>query len=196
MFDVSQTEGEPLPEIGVNELAGDVRNYEYLFTALERVSPVPIVIGDIPNGAKGYYDRADKRIVINDEMSELQTLKTAVHEITHARIHDIDRNADKNAPRPDRKTLEVEAESVAYTVCQHFGIDTSDYSFGYIAGWSGGKNMDVLKASGSVKKNAQIRFAVSARMALTGNGCVIENGLQMLHVHVFLVAPLGTGHMS
>ena len=90
----------------------------------------------------------DKRIAINEGMSELQTLKTAIHEIAHAKLHDIDLNAPKDEqPRVDRRTREVEAESVAYTVCQHYGLDTSDYSFGYIAGWSSGKELAELKGS-------------------------------------------------
>lgn len=80
-------------------------------------------------------------------MSELQTIKTAIHEIAHAKLHDIDLNAPEQAERPDRSTREVQAESVAYTVCQHFGLDTSDYSFGYVAGWSSGRDIKELKAS-------------------------------------------------
>jgi antirestriction protein ArdC len=147
VFDISQTDGEPLPEIGVNELTGDVESYADFFSALEKSSPVPIAIEDITSGAKGYFEQTEKRIALNAGMSELQTLKTAIHEIAHARLHDIDKNAPKDTRRPDRDTREVEAESVAYTVCQHYGLDTSDYSFGYIAGWSGERELDTLKAS-------------------------------------------------
>jgi hypothetical protein len=147
VFDISQTAGEPLPEIGVDELSGDVDRYDDFFKALERSSPVPIAIADIASGAKGYYEQVDKRIAIKEGMGELQTLKTAIHEIAHARLHDIDANAPKDVPRPDHDTREVEAESVAYTVCAHYGLDTSDYSFGYIAGWSGDKELDTLKQS-------------------------------------------------
>jgi antirestriction protein ArdC len=147
VFDISQTEGEPLPEIGVDELSGDVGRYDDLYKALEKSSPVPIALEDIASGAKGYYEQVEKRIAIQSGMSELQTLKTAIHEIAHARLHDIDKNAPKDVPRPDHDTREVEAESVAYTVCAHYGLDTSDYSFGYIAGWSGDKELDTLKAS-------------------------------------------------
>jgi antirestriction protein ArdC len=147
VFDISQTQGEPLPEIGVNELSGDVDKYNDFYKALEKSSPVPIAIEDIASGAKGYYEQVDKRIALNAGMSELQTLKTAIHEIAHARLHDIDKNAPKDVPRPDHDTREVEAESVAYTVCAHFGLDTSDYSFGYIAGWSGDKELATLKRS-------------------------------------------------
>ena len=147
VFDISQTDGEPLPEIGVNELTGDVDKYNDFYKALEKSSPVPIAIEDIASGAKGYYEQVEKRIALNAGMGELQTLKTAIHEIAHARLHDIDKNAPKDVPRPDHDTREVEAESVAYTVCQHYGLDTSDYSFGYIAGWSGDKELDTLKSS-------------------------------------------------
>jgi antirestriction protein ArdC len=147
VFDISQTDGEPLPEIGVDELTGDVESYEDFFSALEKSSPVPIAIEDITSGAKGYFEQTEKRIALNSGMSELQTLKTAIHEIAHARLHDIDKNAPKDTRRPDRDTREVEAESVAYTVCSHYGLDTSDYSFGYIAGWSGERELDTLKAS-------------------------------------------------
>ena len=101
----------------------------------------------IDGSAHGYYDLAEKRIAIDDGMSELQTIKTAIHEIAHAKLHDIDLNAPEQAERPDRSTREVQAESVAYTVCQHFGLDTSDYSFGYVAGWSSGRDIKELKAS-------------------------------------------------
>jgi antirestriction protein ArdC len=147
VFDISQTEGEPLPEIGVNELTGDVAKFKDFLTALEKSSPVPIGIEDIKSGAKGYYEQVEKRIAIQGGMSELQTLKTAIHEIAHARLHDIDRIAPKDVQRPDRDTREVEAESVAFTVCNYYGLDTSDYSFGYIAGWSGDKELATLKAS-------------------------------------------------
>jgi antirestriction protein ArdC len=155
VFDISQTEGEPLPEIGVNELAGSVEKYGDFFKALEKSSPVPIAIEDIGSGAKGYYEQVEKRIAINEGMSELQTLKTAIHEIAHARLHDISVNAPPEAPRPDRDTREVEAESVAFAVCSYYGLDTSDYSFGYIAGWSGDKELDTLKASlDTIRKEA------------------------------------------
>jgi antirestriction protein ArdC len=147
VFDISQTQGEPLPEIGVDELTGDVEKFNDFYKALEKSSPVPIGIEDITSGAKGHYEQVEKRIAIQGGMSELQTLKTAIHEIAHARLHDIDRNAPKDVVRPDHDTREVEAESVAYTVCAHFGLDTSDYSFGYIAGWSGDKELATLKLS-------------------------------------------------
>ena len=149
VFDVSQTEGEPLPSLGVEELTGDVERYQDFFKALEQTSPVPMAFEDIPGGSHGYYHLTEKRIAIQENMSELQTLKTAIHEIAHAKLHAIDPEAPaaEQQNRPDSRTREVQAESVAYTVCQHYGLDTSDYSFGYVAGWSSGKDLKELKAS-------------------------------------------------
>ena len=149
VFDVSQTEGKELPDIAVDALTGDVEQYSDFFAALEKTSPVPIGFEKIEGGAHGYYHLEDKRIALDEGMSELQTLKTAIHEIAHAKLHDIDLNApkDEQPPRVDRRTREVEAESVAYTVCQYYGLDTSDYSFGYVAGWSSGRELAELKSS-------------------------------------------------
>mgnify|MGYP000914142687 CR=1 FL=1 len=149
VFDVSQTEGEPRPSIGVEELTGSVERYGEFFKALEQTSPVPIGFEDIPGGSHGYYHLTEKRIAIQEGMSELQTLKTAIHEIAHSKLHAIDPEAPaiEQADRPDSRTREVQAESVAYAVCQHYGLDTSDYSFGYVAGWSSGKDLKELKAS-------------------------------------------------
>ena len=149
VFDVSQTEGKELPDIAVDELTGDVDRYKDFFAALEKTSPVPIGFEQIPGSSHGYYHLEDKRIAIDEGMSEIQTLKTAIHEIAHAKLHDIDLNAPENEQQPhiDRRTREVEAESVAYTVCQHYGLDTSDYSFGYVAGWSSGRELSELKSS-------------------------------------------------
>ena len=148
VFDISQTEGKEFPDLSVKPLLADVEQYEDFFAALEKASPVPISFEQIDSGANGYFSLTDKRIAIKEGASQLQTLKTAIHEIAHARLHDVDLNAPKEEQnRVDRHTREVQAESVAYTVCQHFGLDTSDYSFGYVAGWSSGKEMTELKAS-------------------------------------------------
>ena len=149
VFDVSQTEGKELPSIGVDELTGDVEQYADFFKATEQASPAPVGFEKIESGAKGYYSQTDKRIAINEGMSELQNLKTLIHEIAHAKLHDIDLNApaEKQADRPDRRTREVQAESIAYAVCQHYGLDTSDYSFSYVAQWSSGRELSELKAS-------------------------------------------------
>ena len=149
VFDVSQTEGKELPDITVDMLTGDVEHFKDVFAALEKTSPVPIGFEKIEGNSHGYYHLEEKRIAIDEGMSELQTIKTAIHEIAHAKLHDIDPNAPKEeqADRPDRRTREVQAESVAYAVCQHYGLDTSDYSFGYVAGWSSGRELDELKSS-------------------------------------------------
>ena len=204
VFDISQTDGKELPDIIVDELSGSVENYAAFLEALKQESPVPISFEDIPGGAKGYFSPIENRIAIQEGMSEIQTIKTAIHEIAHAKLHSIDRpepeptwkivmisdggtkrdflsgfasEAEANAAaehegwrfvdenrfewrleveedtsaaqdmRKDRHTKEVEAESVAYTVCQRYGIETSDYSFGYIAGWSSDKETKELKGS-------------------------------------------------
>jgi len=149
VFDVSQTEGKELPTIGVDELTGDVAQYADFFKATEQASPAPVGFEKIKSGAKGYYSQTEKRIAINEGMSELQNLKTLIHEIAHAKLHDIDLNApaEEQADRPDRRTREVQAESIAYAVCQHYGLDTSDYSFSYVATWSSGRELSELKAS-------------------------------------------------
>ena len=144
VFDVSQTEGKPLPELGVSELLGDVNNYEDFFAALKRTSPFEISLEPLEPGTNGRCLYNERRIQIDDKMSEIQTIETAIHEIAHATLHDIDRDAPE---RPDRRTREVQAESIAYTVCQHYGLDTSDYSFGYVAGWSSGRDLAELKSS-------------------------------------------------
>ena len=149
VFDVSQTEGREIPDIAVNMLTGDVEHYKDVFAALEKTSPVPVGFEKIEGGAHGYYHLEDKRIALDEGMSELQTLKTLIHEIAHAKLHDIDLNAplEDLENRPDRRTREVQAESIAYTVCQHYGLDTSDYSFGYVAEWSAGRELAELKSS-------------------------------------------------
>ena len=156
VFDVSQTDGKELPDIIVDELKGTVENYEAFFDALKQESPVPISFEDIPGGAKGFFSPVESRIAIQEGMSEIQTVKTAIHEITHAKLHAV-KPDEKTAPedKKDRHTKEVEAESVAYTVCQRYGIETSDYSFGYIAGWSSDKETKELKGSlETIRKSA------------------------------------------
>lgn len=147
VFDVSQTSGKELPSIGVDELRGNVKDYEKFWSAIRKTSPVPIRFEDIHSSAKGFYNNDNKEIAIKKNMSELQTIKTAIHEIAHAKLHDRDLNKTDILKPKDRRTEEVEAESIAYTVCQHFGIDTSDYSFAYIASWGSGKDMPELKSS-------------------------------------------------
>ena len=147
VFDVSQTSGKELPTLGADELSGNVKDYEKFFNAVREASPVPIKFAEIDGTAKGFYHHEDKSITIKENMSEVQTIKTAIHEIAHAKLHDRDlKKSDVDKPK-DRSTEEVEAESIAYTVCQHFGIDTSDYSFAYVASWGSGKDTPELKSS-------------------------------------------------
>lgn len=144
-FDISQTDGKEIPTIGVDELSGDVDRFSALMAALTEVCPVPIAFEDIPGDAKGYYSQTEKRIAIQEGMSEVQTVKTVLHEMAHQKLHAkevVAKSDDKS-----RRSKEVEAESVAFVVCQHYGIDTSDYSFGYVAGWSAGKETPELKTS-------------------------------------------------
>lgn len=142
VFDISQTSGDPLPQI-TTELKGNVEHYNAFFESLKRVSPFPIEFEEIKSGAKGYCDPVNKRIVINVGMSEIQNIKTAIHEITHADLHVESFLNDKK----DRRTKEIEAESVAFIVCNHFGLDTSNYSFAYLASWSATKELNELKNS-------------------------------------------------
>ncbi len=139
VFDVSQTEGKELPSL-TTELTGTVERYAELTGALKKLSPVPVMVEDFPGSAKGYFSAAEGRIVVRPGMSQTQTLKTMVHEVAHAKLHAVPSELDRNS-------REVEAESVAYVVCQHFGVDTSEYTFGYVAGWSKGREMVELKAS-------------------------------------------------
>ena len=146
VFDISQTDGEPIENLAPEELTEAVADYDLFMEAITAVSPVPIRFDEIAGEAKGYYHSGDKEIVIQKGMSESQTIKTAIHETGHARLHDKD-IMEKQGIEKDRLTKEVEAESVAYCVCSAFGVDTSEYSFPYIAGWSSNRDMKELKAS-------------------------------------------------
>ena len=145
-FDISQTEGDPVPTVGVNELTGSVEGYETLLEAIKEAIPVPVTFEQIDSGAKGYYHLEENRIVVQEGMSEAQTVKTLLHEASHQALHSRE-NFDKFGEQKTRNQKETEAESVAYVVCQHYGIDTSDYSFAYVAIWSAGKEVPELKAS-------------------------------------------------
>ena len=146
VFDVAQTDGKLIPELAAHELLSDVEGYQYMIRAVEAISPVPIELEEIAGDSKGYYDREAKRIAVQENMSESQTLKTMIHEVAHSKLHSKEVEQDEQMKK-DCNTKEVEAESIAYTVCQHFGVDTSDYSFGYIAGWSSGRDTKELRAS-------------------------------------------------
>ena len=154
VFDLSQTDGKPIPELTAKELLSDVEGYQDMIKAVEAISPVPIELEEIAGDSKGYYVREAKRIAVQENMSESQTLKTMIHEVAHSKLHSKEVEQDEQM-RKDRNTKEVEAESVAYTGCQHFGIDTSDYSFGYIAGWSSGRDTKELRSSmDTIRKTA------------------------------------------
>ena len=145
VFDLSQTTGEPLPELDVPELTGDAKHFQMFLDALTKVSPVPIRFADIDSGAKGYYHTVDKEIVIQKGMSESQTLKTLVHEVSHARLHDRDAMRAEGVAKSAQQK-ELEAESIAYTVMFHYHMDTSGYSIPYLASWSGSQDTKQLKA--------------------------------------------------
>ena len=145
VWDISQTEGKELPSIGVNELKGDVNEYTKLMRALRLNCPVPITFEDIEGSAKGYYNDSNKEIVLRSGMSQTQTIKTLIHEMAHQRLHSKD--AIGKDCHVDQRTMEIEAESIAFTVCKRYDLDTDDYSFGYIAGWSSGKDAKELKTS-------------------------------------------------
>ena len=154
VFDISQTEGKPLPEIA-KKLTGDVADYERMTEAICALSPYPINIEAFPGAAYGCCNFVEQRILVQPDMSQVQTIKTMIHEVSHAKLHAPIEDGDGETP-PQRKrrfVREMEAESVAYVVCQHFGIDTADYSFGYVAGWSRGKNLSQLKASLELIRN-------------------------------------------
>lgn len=144
-FDISQTDGKELPSLGPSELAGSIEGYPKLLQALKDTSPVPVSFEMMKGSAKGCYRQEDKKIVVKDGMSDVQTVKTLIHEMAHQKLHDKD--GVPEASDMTRSKKEVEAESVAYVVCQHYGINTSDYSFSYVASWSDGKETKELKAS-------------------------------------------------
>ena len=146
VFDYAQTDGEPLPTLEVNELTARVKDYTLLKEAIEQVSPVPIRFGEIEGSAKGYYSHMDKEICVRADMGESQTIKTMIHEVAHAMLHDSDQMKQRGEEK-DQLTKETEAESIAFTVCSALGIDTSDYSFPYVASWASGKELKELKDS-------------------------------------------------
>ena len=155
VFDVSQTEGKPLPQLA-SDLTGNVQDYEVFMEALRRASPVPLEIRPIQDAMDGYFDPENQSITLRDDMSEVQTVCAAIHEITHSKLHNYEKErlaaaageGAKEPPKPkDRHTEEVEAESVSYAVCQYYGIETGENSFGYIANWSSGKELPELRAS-------------------------------------------------
>ena len=138
---LSYTNGKVLPTL-INELKGNVNNYEHMKSSLVEVAKIPVEFENIKNGSKGYYHLLENRIAIKEGMSEEQTIKTIIHEIAHSRLH-----SNKQKDTPERDSEEIEAESVAFVVSKHFGIDTDNYSFGYVASWSKDKDLKQLEAS-------------------------------------------------
>ena len=167
VFDVSQTEGKPLPELA-KKLTGDAAQYESMVATLRSISPYPISIESFPGGAYGCCDFVEQRILVQPDMSQTQTIKTMIHEVSHAKLH----APEKTEELPQHKqrfVREMEAESVAYVVCRHFGIDTSDYSFGYVAGWSRGRELSQLRESLDLIRNtaAELIDGISPPRELT-----------------------------
>ena len=146
VFDISQTDGKELPQIGISELNGEVEDFSGIYDRLAALSPLPVEQVDFPGSAKGYTSFMENRVVVRPGMSQKQTIKTLIHEIAHAKLHNPKDILDPMAQR-EKRQKEVEAESIAYVVCQYYGIDTSDYSLGYVAGWSKGTELAELKAS-------------------------------------------------
>lgn len=155
VFDVSDTEGKPLPELNIHPLTGDVTQYDTLVEAIRRTAKIPVSIEPVSGDANGYFDQG--KIVIREGLSELQTIKTAIHELAHSRHHSIADTGQKN-PHKDQATREVEAESIAFVVCEHFGLDTADYSFGYLGSWSSNKELPELKASLQVIRDGALQI--------------------------------------
>ena len=160
VFDISQTEGEEVPN-PVKALSGTVNNYTELFERLKAVSPVPVGFEDITTGAYGYYNRVENRIALRSGMPEQQTVKTLIHEISHSMLH----SEDGEEKEAGRGAKEVQAESVAYIVCNTLGLDTSDYSFGYIAGWSSDKEVKELVESMEVIKRTAAAIIAAVKEA-------------------------------
>ena len=155
VFDVSQTEGEPLPTLASN-LTGNVEQFEVFMEAVKRTAPVPIEIKPMSEDTDGYYHIEDKRIAIREGMSEVQTISAAIHEVAHSLLHNREMEKELQAQQcenkkpmkpKDRNTEEVEAESISFAVCSYYGIQTAENSLGYIATWSKGKELAELRAS-------------------------------------------------
>ena len=156
VFDIGQTEGEPLPDIGVSELTGDFENFEYIFQTLVSISSVPVRFDEIIGGAKGYYNPSTQEIVIQSGMAEQQTVKTLLHEMAHSMLHS--KEMLKASGQKDRQTKEVEAESVAFVVSSALGLDTGEYSFAYVCGWSSGKETKELLSSLETIRDTSVKL--------------------------------------
>ncbi len=143
VFDLSQTEGEPLPSFMIDQLEGTVDDYEDFLEQLELLAPVPVRFERLKDNVHGYYSSLEKEIVLNPDMTQLQTVKTLIHEIAHSYLHSAPAAADEIS----HARKEIEAESVAYILCRHYGLDTGEYSFRYLAGYSSSQDLPELKAS-------------------------------------------------
>ena len=176
VFDISSTEGEPLPEI-VHQLDGTIEGYSDFMKALEKFSPVPIELKKVKGAALGYYQMTNKNIVIEKDLSEVMKCKTGIHELTHALLHDRDNGLEKDS-LPSREVKEIEAESVSYVVCQYYGINSLDYSFGYIAGWASDKNLKELKASMETIRQA-------SQIIITGIDRELDSIKKEKHIQMF-----------
>ena len=180
VFDISQTEGKELPSL-VEELFGKVQDYQILIDSIREIAPVPIRFDSWYESKKGYYSLVEKEIVIKSGMSEMQTIKTALHEMAHSILH------KDTTHLKDSATMEVEAESIAYVVCQSLGLDTSDYSFGYLAGWSASKELPELQSSlATIQKTAhmligQLEAQIHKRMHQ--REMQIDNPEQQIEMH-------------
>ncbi len=185
VFDISQTEGDPLPVIGIDSLIGEVDGYQRLEKAILAISPVPICFDDIAGDAKGYYSSNKEQIVIQKDMSQVQTIKTLIHEISHAKLHDVNHMKQENE-FIGRHTAEIQAESIAYVVCSHFELDTAEYSFPYIAGWSPEAGTAELIHSLDVIRNTanliieDIEKELSFEVKSEGNHNCAINGLKCI----------------
>ncbi len=167
VFDVSQTEGKEIPTLGINELTGDIKDYDTFFKALCMSCPVQVSFEKISTNAKGYFSHAENRIAVKEGMSQMQIVKTTLHEMAHQKLH-------SGQEQQDRSTKEIEAESVAYVVCQHYGIDTSDYSFSYVAGWSEGKEIPELRDSLDTVRKASLELIYSIDTSLEEINYIME----------------------
>lgn len=177
VFDVSQTDGKELPSVGVKELTAAVDHYSDIKEALEKISPVPIHFEDIKNGAKGFYayDKEDPEkpgfIVVQKGMPEAQTLKTMIHEISHSIID----NPKSDIPSADKSTREVRAEAIAFIVCDHFGLDTSDYTFPYLATWTKGREVPELKENLKIITDTSSKIYEDMQEIMKDRELIIDN---------------------
>ena len=181
-FDVSQTEGDPIPTYGVDELNGNVEGYAIMLEAIQSSAEIPIAFEDISSGAKGYYQVEENRIALQKDMSDVQTIKTLLHELSHAMLHN---KLKKEAEKTDRATKEIEAESTAYIVCRHYGMDTSEYSFSYVAGWA--QNKEVPQLKNSLELIRRTASDIITKIDENIHTIVVKNGLEKENLDIFPV---------